>query len=156
MMQHPWIRGETAKTDIIADSDKKLSLFRKFRTKLEAKIFADILSWSNASEQNADNIRKKTSLLERAFQSLDLDKKGFLNSNDLMSITGAAEKDGDDSNITLSDFSNLLSQNMRNVYFEKGQVVYDEGDIGNHMYFINSGVVQVATKDGSCKQRRQG
>ena len=74
----------------------------------------------------------------------------------MISITGAAEKHEDDSNITLSDFSNLLSQNMKNVYFEKAHTVYNEGDIGNHMYFINSGVIQVATKDGSCKQRRQG
>jgi len=170
MLDHPWIRGETAKTDIIADSDKKLSLFRKFRTKLEAKIFADILSWSNPTPEEgqignnngaATDIRQKTSLLERAFQNLDLDKKGFLDSNDLISITGDDDDGGghehdDKTNISLSDFSNLLSENMKNVYFSKGQTAYNEGDSGNHMYFINSGVIQVATKDGSCKQRRQG
>lgn len=78
-----------------------------------------------------------------------------------MSIAGGGgDDDGDhdksSTNISLSDFSNLLSENMKNVYFSKGNTVYNEGDLGNHMYFINSGVIQVATKDGSCKQRRQG
>ncbi len=45
---------------------------------------------------------------------------------------------------------------MKNKYFPRGMKVYTEGDEGNHMYFINSGIVEVTTKDGSCVVRRQG
>ena len=34
--------------------------------------------------------------------------------------------------------------------------MYREGDTGNHMYFLNSGTVEVTTKDGSRALRKQG
>merc|ERR1711957_241157 len=56
----------------------------------------------------------------------------------------------------MSEFSNVLSGNMNNQYFPKGHIIYQEGDIGHYMYFINSGKVEVVTNDGSHASRSQG
>lgn len=57
------------------------------------------------------------------------------------------EEEGEDGNkpLSLSGFSELLGENMKNVYFPGGHTIYEEGDIGNHMYFINSGIIEVTT-----------
>lgn len=162
LLEHPWVRGLTAREDKMADSSKKLSMFREFKSKLEAKVFADFYSWSDEG-----NISKKISLVERAFHSFDSSNKGFLTSKDLRRFTertddGATDsrsdsKDDDKSkNLSLSGFSNLLGENMVNRYFPRGHTIYREGEEGNHMYFINSGIIEVTTKDGSRVRRRQG
>jgi serine/threonine protein kinase len=40
MLHHPWVMGETATTEKMEDSDKKLSRFKELRDKLEAGVFA--------------------------------------------------------------------------------------------------------------------
>ena len=164
MLQHPWVRGETATTAIIEDSDKKLQKIRAFKSKLQAKFFNDIVNWSD----NEDEIRRKTSLIERSFQSLDSDKQGFLTTKSLERLnskgtpTTKEEEDvgnvdeGGGPSIDISDFQNLLAENMKNKFFPAGRLVYTEDEIGNHMYFIHSGTVEVTTKDGSKAQRKQG
>jgi serine/threonine protein kinase len=158
MLQHPWVRGETATTAIIEDSDKKLQKIRAFKSKLQAKFFNDIVNWSD----NEDEIRRKTSLIERSFQSLDADKQGFLTTKSLERLhSGGTEgmvnvDEGGGPSIDISDFQNLLAENMKNKFFPAGQVVYKEDEIGNHMYFIHSGTVEVTTKDGSRAERKQG
>jgi serine/threonine protein kinase len=139
LLEHPWVRGITAREDKMTDSSKKLSMFREFKSKLEAKVFADFYSWSDEG-----NVSKKTSLVERAFHSFDSSNKGFLTSKDLRRFTGrndgdivtdSAEFKDDDKNknLSLSGFSNLLGENMINRYFPRGHTIYKEGDIGNHM-----------------------
>lgn len=139
MLQDPWVRGETARTNKIADSDKKLSMFREFRTHLEAKVFQDLVT-------NSDEVSHKTSLIEQSFRSFDKGKKGFLTTKDLLNYKNknagndnAGSSDGRNQ-MDYSTFSNLLSENMKNKYFQKGEILYREGDIGNHMYFINRSV----------------
>lgn len=142
LLEHPWVRGLTAREDKIADASKKLSMFREFKTKLEAQVFADFYSWSDESK----NISKKTALVERAFNSFDKNNKGFLTSNDLRRLTKRMSNlphdettddhetgDENNKNLSLSGFSNLLGENMVNKYFPRGHVMYKEGDIGNHM-----------------------
>lgn len=92
-------------------------------------------------------------MIERSFQSFDLKKKGFLTEGDLDDSDNTEE--GGPS-LTMSDFSNLLSSNMKSLHFPKGHVIYNEGDIGHHMYFINSGKIEITTKDGSRATRNQG
>ena len=58
--------------------------------------------------------------------------------------------------LSLSGFSDLLAENLQNKYFPKGHVVYKEGDLGNSMFFINSGSVEVYTKDGTKSIRHSG
>jgi serine/threonine protein kinase len=162
MLEHPWVRGETARKDKIVDSDKRLGMFfKEFKSKLEAKVFADIVSWS---DNKPEDVAKKTSLMERSFRALDSQHKGYLTCKDLqqkVSATSGEQKSNEDADtpgapLSLSGFSDLLSENMKNRYFDAGQVVYTEGDVGNHMYFINSGTIEVTTSDGSTARRSQG
>ena len=160
LLEHPWVRGITASEETIAGSSKKLSMFREFKTKLEAKVFADFYSWSD----DHTDISKKTALVERAFQAFDSKGRGFITSKDLRRLTKKTATDdssdpvddGQSKNLSLSGFSNMLGENMVNKYFPRGHVMYKEGDIGNHMYFINSGIIEVTTKDGSKARRYQG
>lgn len=161
MLQHPWVRGETARREKMADSDKKLSMFRVFKSRLEVKVFQDMVSWSDKSV--ADDVAKKTSLIERSFRAFDSQNKGFITPTDLRYLSkgsrgtsGDNDQDSEKAPLSLSGFEDLLSDNMKNKYFPKGHVVYREGDIGNHMYFINSGTIEVTTSDGSCARRSQG
>jgi len=110
---------------------------REFKTKIEAKVFADFCNWSDD-----DGISKKTALVERAFHSFDSSNKGFLTGKDLRRLTKRASNRQDDDGdadddgskpLSLSGFSNLLGENMKNRYFPRGHTIYEEGDIGNHM-----------------------
>jgi CRP-like cAMP-binding protein len=56
--------------------------------------------------------------------------------------------DDDATPLSLSGFSDLLSDHMKNKFFPKGHVICRQGEKGNHMYFINSGTVEVSTKKG--------
>jgi serine/threonine protein kinase len=173
MLDHPWVKGETALTTKIEDSDTKLLHYRKFKSQIESKIFADLVKW--ADDQSSSN---NSSLIERSFRSLDENGKGFLSLSDLQKTLSTDKKDSartpttlgkflnmfsfvvetaDNANsLSLSGFSNLVSESMKNKHFPKGQIVYKEGDNGDHMYFINSGTIEVSTKDGSVVQRKQG
>jgi serine/threonine protein kinase len=157
LLHNPWVRGETASMIKIADSDKKLSAFRAFETKIAEKVFKDMLSFSQNAEEGA--LAKRTSLLEQSFQNLDPEHRGYITVSQLQKLA----KDGSitqsdnsgDEQLSLSDFSVLLEHNMKNRYFPKGHVVYREGEIGNAMYFLNSGSVEVFNKDGFYKTLRQ-
>jgi len=151
MLHHPWVTGETASKEKIAGSHEKLNKFRKFKTKVQQQFFSDAVMWSD--EAILDETRRKTSLIERSFKAFDgtdrtikkllNDNSSPINSNELNSIT-------------MSDYHDMLAENMKQKYFPKGHVVYREGEEGNHMYFINSGTVEVITKDGIVKDRHQG
>jgi serine/threonine protein kinase len=154
LLQNPWVLGDKARTAKMADSDKKLSTYRAFETKLEAKVFADMVKWSDEVDDN--DVAKRTSLIERSFQMLNPDHLGYVTAGDLCKLTddGGDGKEGDDK-LSLSGYSDLLAENMKNRYFPKGQVIYEEGEIGNVMYFINSGSIEVYTSDGFNKTVRK-
>lgn len=50
----------------------------------------------------------------------------------------------------------MLSDHMKNVYFPAGHVIFEEGDEGDAMYFLNSGRLEVTTKDGFRDTTEQG
>jgi len=160
MLEHPWVKGETASRSKMADSDKKLSMYRVFKSRIENKVFADFVEWSD--REDVENVSKRTSLIERSFRAFDPQQKGYITKSDLRTLTqksAPGSKDLDDpdaAQLSLSGFSDLLSENMKNKYFPKNHVVYREGDIGNHMYFISSGTIEVFTKGGSHVQRGAG
>jgi serine/threonine protein kinase len=116
MLEHPWTRGITAKRDKIADSDKKLSMYRVFKSGIAEKVFKNVISWSD--DQGNDDVSRRTSLIERSFQSFDSSAKGYLTRKDLQSVgpkTLIAEGDDQDSSrLSLSGFSDLLAENMQN------------------------------------------
>lgn len=160
LLEDPWVRGETARSEKMADSDNRLAAYRKFKTKFEAKVFADMVSWSGEDDSG---VARRTSLIERAFRKLDPTDRGYVTTKELKKIAEADEHDGDDDDshhdhhqFSLSGFSDLLAQNMKNRYFPTGNIVYEEGDTGNAMYFINSGSIEVYTKNGERQVRSTG
>jgi serine/threonine protein kinase len=166
LLAHPWVRGETARTSKMADSDKRLAAFRTFKTRLEAKVFAGMVSWTDNDDSStsdseddlanhgqgkyratgsADNneiVSKRTSLIERSFQMLDEDKDGYVTKQSLMkhlesdddekggersaaSSSSPGDDDKDDLRLSLSGFSEFLSDHMqdkvRNAYYHNVQ-----------------------------------
>ena len=125
MLDPPWTRGITASRDKMADSDKKLSMYRVYKSGIAEKVFENIISWADES-QNED-VSRRTSLIERSFRSFDSSEKGYLTRKDLQSVlekagdpdnktkTLVAEPDDQDSSrLSLSGFSDLLAENMKN------------------------------------------
>jgi serine/threonine protein kinase len=160
MLEHPWVKGETAKQDKMVDSDKKLSMYRAYKSGIQAKVFENLVAWS----VDSDSVSKRTSLIEQSFQYFDTKNKGHITEKDLQplgsskSVDGDADADDHESAapLSLSGFSDLLAENMKNKYFPRGRTVYKEGEVGNHMYFINSGTITVETSTGSHVQRGPG
>lgn len=154
MLEHPWTRGITARQDKMIDASKKLAMFKDHG--IAEKVFESIVTW--ADDQNSGSVARKTSLIERAFRSLDLERKGYLTKRDLRALspeTDAAHLQ-DDTKLSLSDFSHLLADFMADRYFPRGHVIYKEGEIGEAMYFINSGNIAVQTAAGSRATRGPG
>mmetsp|Transcript_12946 Transcript_12946/g.21216 ORF Transcript_12946/g.21216 Transcript_12946/m.21216 type:complete len:824 (+) Transcript_12946:65-2536(+) len=167
MLHHPWVTGEAASTNVIIGSDKRLNKFKKFKTKLQTQFFADAVGW--ADEAIGGETRRRTSLIERSFKEFD-DNEFFtkklipLNRGVLASEVLVSHDDDDDSDVDsdgdaklgFTEYSNLLAENMKQKYFPRGHIVYKQGTEGNHMYFINSGTVQVITEDGVTNDCHQG
>lgn len=153
MLNHPWVKGETATTGKITNSEKKLKAFRKYKSGLEAQVFASMVQYSDGSCYEDDT--KKISLIERSFQTIDAENRGYITTKDLKRLDAMKghrtmeEKGGEEeSQLSLSGFSNLLSEHMKNVYFSADHIVFKEGDEGDSMFFINSGRVEVTTDEG--------
>jgi len=155
MLEHPWVRGETASQEKMEGSDKKLSKYRAFKSRLEAEVFGEFVHWAD----DDCLVSKRTSLLERSFRKFDPEHKGYITSTNLRQLTKDklnSDSEEEETRLSLAGFSDLLSENMKNRYFPKGHIIYREGESGHHMYFINSGTIEVSTKDGSLAKRSQG
>jgi serine/threonine protein kinase/Ca2+-binding EF-hand superfamily protein len=148
MLDHPWVRGETAAKGKIKGSDQRLKKFRKYKSQLEANVFQNMVRFSG--DLATPDIHKKTSLIEQSFRALDPENKGYITTRQLKELDPKTNTDNadDDTQLSLSGFSDLLSDNMKNRYFPSGHVIYREGDRGKSMYFINSGRIEVSSKDG--------
>ena len=167
MLHHPWVTGDAASTNVIVGSDKRLNKFKRFKTKLQTQFFADAVGW--ADEAIGGETRRRTSLIERSFKAFDdgeffMKKLIPLNRGVLASEVLVGHDDDDDSDsgndedakLGFTEYNNLLAENMKQKYFPRGHIVYRQGTEGNHMYFINSGTVQVITEDGVKNNRHQG
>ena len=154
LLEDPWVQGKTARQQKMANSDKRLRAFKKFQTKLGAKLFAGMVEGGPQD----DDVEHRTSLLERAFRELDPDNKGYVTTTDVIRATGDVQGATDSGNhkLSLSGFSDLLADSMKNRYFNKGDVIYREGDTGECMYFIDSGTITVETSTGSIVERHRG
>jgi serine/threonine protein kinase len=167
MLEHPWTRGLTASQEVMVGSDKKLSMYRVYKSGIAEKVFQNIITWSD--DQDNNDVSRRTSLIERSFRAFDPQQKGYLTQNDLQGIAPKEPSssspsppyeiieptDQDSSRLSLSGFSELLAENMKNKYFPKGSIIYREGDEGNAMYVINSGTISVETL-GSVVKRGPG
>lgn len=161
MLNHPWVRGETARKGKITDSEKRLKGFRKYKSGLEAKAFASMVQF--ADHRDSGDAARKTSLIARSFQSIDSENRGYITTKDLNHPDGKKAHDAANSkereevpHLSLSEFSYLLSEHMKNVYLPAGHIIFEEGDEGDSMFFINSGRVEVTTKEGFTAITDQG
>lgn len=170
MLHHPWVTGETATEDVMEDSAKRLKRLHKYKSGIEKTVIESLLAFSDmepsSDEESNNNENQSMPLLERAFDHIDKDKKGFLTRDDLRSLpTGRLVRRNTKTDevaelnkikMSFNNFSDLIGQNMQSIHFEKGKVIYSEGDDGDYMYFINSGTVEVSTKDGFRTKKVQG
>jgi len=169
-LQHPWIRGETPTSNIIVGSDTKLSMYQELREKLASGIFAALVDGENLRNKiikNDSQEQSLTHLLKRAFEVFDEEGKGYVNEADLgrviAKVTGASLSPSDSKDmitaakkepshsssvgLSLSDFSQLFSR-LSHQHYKRGDYIYNPGDNGHAMYFINSGKVEITTKKG--------
>ena len=86
MLHHPWVTGETASEYVMEDSAKRLKQLHRYKSGIEKTVIEKLLSFSDEPESLDVLIDKQTSLLERAFDHIDKDKKGFLDRKDLKSL----------------------------------------------------------------------
>lgn len=149
VLQNPWVMGETASSNKMEGSDKRLALYRRYKTKIGSTFFKALLS--QADSLNHSTTSERVSLLESAFRRLDTDHKGVLKASSIAGVGNESEE-----GLSYSDVSSLLSDNMKNRYFEKGCVLYNMGDTGDCLYLIDSGTVEFTTADGFKKQLRSG
>jgi len=162
MLHHPWVTGETASEYVMEDSAERLKQLHRYTSGIEKNVIERLLSYSSEEDSMDKLIDKQTSLLERAFDHLDKDKKGFLDRKDLKAFTTTklrrtrTNREEAEHKMSFNHFSDLIGKNMRSVHFKKGQVVYNEDDIGDFMYFINSGTIEVSTRDGFRVKKGQG
>ncbi|GMH76291.1 hypothetical protein TrST_g9511 [Triparma strigata] len=161
MLAHPWIRGGSAK-QIISDSHVRLEKFKEVRDKLEAGIFAVLVTQSTHHNESSNNSR----MIEKAFEVFDKEHKGAITPEDISRVLAdetdikltsqeqrhisdimRGNKKAGKKKVDLSSFSDLMSS-LNTVYFAKNQAIFTEGEKGDRMYFINAGKV-VVTQNGS-------
>ena len=80
MLEDDWVKGKTAATAKVL-SDEKLKVYRQFKSGIELKVFEGLVQGS------LNPTKVKQGLIERAFKSFDVNKKGYINTNDINKIT---------------------------------------------------------------------
>lgn len=181
MLQHPWIAGDEANTDVITGSAEKLGKFRDLRAIIEAGIFSILIEkgsrdmamseytpkmvYKDDRRGGTDKHAPASSVLKGAFEVFDHDGKGFVSADDLSRVvtetTGQELSDSEKKEmihpfnedtagfhgLSLSSFSKVAA-GLKHKHFPRGHIVFRAGDIGDAMYFINSGKVEIQTKKG--------
>jgi CRP-like cAMP-binding protein len=154
LLEHPWVQGKTASSRKIPKSDDRLRTYRRHKTAVGKHFFRTMLMQSSMAAGAADDTtRSNMCLLESAFRQLDQNDLGYLSTKTLHGDTSFF---GADAQLSLSEVSDLLSENMANRYLPKGHVLYSEGEKGDSMFFLNSGSVEVTSKEGLAKVREAG
>ena len=173
MLQHPWVRGETAATEKIEGSDTKLSQFQDLHNKLETSIFAALinrghkdltLSEAKITRKDSENHRSgANSIMKLVFDVFDEDGKGYITGDDvarqISETTGEVlsskdtqaymsfRKSSSGQDMSLSDFSKLFA-GLKQRHFPRGHYIFHAGDPGKSMYFLSSGKVEIQTRKG--------
>lgn len=155
-----WVRGLTASSSKLHDSDHRLAAYRKHQTRVAAQFFKRMLQHS--SSRNSGDVRRRTSggedvsqqgLLEAAFSKLEAGR-GYISSKELHGDTTWL---GADARLSLPEATELLNkEQMKDHYFPAGHVIYREGDPGDVMYFVHSGTLEAQSKDGFVKRKQAG
>lgn len=106
LLENRWVRGETASSQKIAGSDKRLALYRKYKTKIGSTFFKMLLNQTDAIHQqhhqhygtNSDKSKttERLSVLESAFRRLDTKKNGYLTTKDMLTGNNNHEQEPQD------------------------------------------------------------
>jgi len=96
MLQHPWIAGDEATTDVMEKSAQKLSKYKNLRAVIEAGIFSILIEQGNRdmalneytphviyNKDGKSSAKPGTSVIKRAFEIFDKEGKGFVTAEDL-------------------------------------------------------------------------
>jgi serine/threonine protein kinase len=166
VLENPWVRGETASSDKMADSDKRLSKYRLYKSKLGARVFASMVLLApradgkkTAHDQSSDS---RTSLIEHAFRRLDHGRKGYVTTADIQQLTQQqpqteiAEKSNDEEPMSLSSFADLMSETMKNQYvsFTRARLLASSLSLrGVHLILIGWHSVSKRTRHISRRRR---
>ena len=148
MLNHPWVMGETATETKITNSGRMLSRYEHFRAEIEAGVFQAMLT-------PKDNLGNATDIIKKAFDVFDEEGKGFISADNVGRIveenTGAQSKLDERYNkdLSLSDFSSLAFNQLKYKHFKRGECIVRSGEVGDSMFFVRSGVVEIVTEYGS-------
>jgi serine/threonine protein kinase len=150
MLAHPWVSGKTAATDTISGSAERLRRIRAIKTRIQANFLNDVVTWSD----NENHTRRQISLIDESFKTMFAKNGGYLP----LFTQGNENQDSKDHTdaISMTEFRSLLAENMKHKFFPRNHIVYNEGEVGNHMYVIVSGTIEVTTFNGSRAERTQG
>ena len=141
-------------------------MYQDLRDKLASGIFAALVDSEHLRSGNNKSMPQQslTNLLKSAFQVFDEEGKGYVNEDDvgriLFKVTGTAmsrsdsramlhatKKESATDGLSLSDFSQLFPQ-LNHQHYKRGENIYNPGDNGDRMFFINSGKVEILSKKG--------
>jgi len=173
LRHHPWVQGETATTEKMEGSDKKLSHFQDLKHQLEASIFAVLVSQghkdltlSEAKPANADaNKHRGVPIVKLVFDVFDEDGKGYVTGADIGRLvtehTGEvlssertdeflksqSSESSSAPEVDLSDFSKLF-KGLKQKHYPRGHYVFRAGDEGSSMFFLSSGRIEIQTRKG--------
>jgi serine/threonine protein kinase len=174
LLHHPWVQGETAATEKMEDIDKKLSNFQDLRHKLEASIFAVLVSkghqdmtMSEAKERKNSDANRNTGvpIMKLVFDVFDEEGKGYVTGADIGRLvtehTGEVldsqhtneylksrnKESSSTPEVSLSHFSNLFS-GLKHKHYPRGHYIFHAGEDGQAMYFLSSGKVEIKTRKG--------
>ena len=105
----------------MALAGKKLSMYHAYKSGIERTVFEKLVTGSD----NLNDASKRTSLMEQSFRWFDAENKGHIDLYDLQNIKQGVNLSGytetDAAPLSLSGFSDLLSEHMQNRYFPKGK-----------------------------------
>ena len=161
VLNNPWVQGQTSRQQKMANSDKRLSQYRKFKTRIGSTFFKAFITSKDSvqpphlqlnksrrtkSGRNDDGtlVGQEESMLQSAFRRLDHSDRGYLSADD---IIHGNKSSSDSSAVSYSEASLLLAETMKNRYYPKGHTIYKAGDSGDSLYLIDSGTIQVTSHD---------
>jgi len=150
LLEHPWVKGDTASSSLISGSDKRLWAFQRHATQIGTTVFKGLLR--NSDRHGGSQQAKRTNILEMAFRDLDPKNRGYVSTKELGNVTSFLAADA---KLSLNELQHLLKDTMAPQHFSKGAVIYDESSKGDSMYILQSGTVEVTSKADGFKTTRQ-
>ena len=152
ILEHPWVKGETASSAVISGSDRRLAAFRRHATQIGTTVFKEMLK--NSDRHGGSQRARRSCVLSMAFRDLDPANRGYISTKELSATSSFFDSDA---KVTLNELKHLLRDKMVPLHFSKDKVIYDEGGKGDNMYIIQSGTIEVTSKsDGFKALRRSG